>query len=100
MPRKHYHDQDQEQLYTSPIESKAGSNAHLKEGQVLWRQSQHQDQWKNINNGQVGKDHLSWIHIWFAAQTAGRPGIIRTVEAQDSANGRGLELLAPAVEGE
>ena len=60
-PRKYYHDQDQEQLYISPIESKAGSNAHLKEGQVLWRQSQHQDQWKNINNGQVGKDHLSRI---------------------------------------
>ena len=32
---------------------------------------------------------MSFIHIWFATQTAGRPGIIRTVEAPDSAIGRG-----------
>ena len=88
-------------IHMIPIESKAGSTVHLKDGQVLWRQSQHQDQWKNINNGQVGKDHLSWIHIGFAAQTAGRPGIIRTVEApMGGGSTRGLELLAPAVEGE
>ena len=64
---------------------------------------------KNTHGQDVGKCKfvlvflaLILIPIWFGNQTASRPGIIRTVEAPDSAIGRGgLELVvAGAVEGE